>query len=509
MKKWALLGLLVVLVAVGAAAYVGMTRRIELTAPAGGPPAAPSPGPVFVDRESSIFVPARVTIAALHQAAEHAVPHRVNGSQDNPLPNPMENDRLDWWVTRKALTMRAANGRLALAAPLHGQAQFRGSLRPVGGDIGRMLGRLRPSIPISMHADLSGKAVLFAAPRLLPDWHIDPRLSGNITIDDASIPVPPFGRISVRGEAQKAVDRLRDDLVEKLAADLRSNDGLRAAAVKLWGDVARVVRLDAEGQPLWLAIEPAAIVATQPAIRPAEVEIGLGVRARLRLTSGQSAPATPQPAFPSSPELVARVAPGGFHLRVPAAQSWESLNEALAREVAGHDIAVPGEILAKSRVHVREISARADGAGIQVRLDFETRSEGWFTPTIEGVIWLRGTPVLDTEKQQLHITDLGLATATRDLLPRAALWLAAPTMLATLQQNMTVDLTAPAAEARARVEAALNRLGTLLPEGLRAESRVDRLVLTGLTVGQDALYLLLEADGRLVLGPIPLDTLLK
>ena len=181
------------------------------------PPLAP------VARNSVIVTPAAIALSAIHSALETAAPRNLAGKRDNPLPQLLSNAEIDWTVARSPLAVSGRPDALVVSTALSGTVratgQISGDAGNLAGALGGLLGsRLGQGIQnlqgktLDQRADLHGNVTLTARPSLLPAWRVEPNLTPQVALADASLAILG-AKLSVSNELTPFIERAVNDPV--------------------------------------------------------------------------------------------------------------------------------------------------------------------------------------------------------------------------------------------------------------------------------------------------------
>src|SRR5262249_25134600 len=137
----------------------------------------------------------------------------------------------------------------------------------LGGRLGQGLQNLQGKT-LDQRADIRGEVTLAARPSLLPAWRVEPNLTSQVALADASLPVLGV-KLSVSNELKPFFDRAVNEQMGALEARLRDDPFLELAARREWAKMCRSISLGAAaaGMPnLWLEVRPTRAFAAQPRI---------------------------------------------------------------------------------------------------------------------------------------------------------------------------------------------------------------------------------------------------
>src|SRR5262249_12921080 len=150
-----------------------------------------------VARNSVIVTPVAVALSAIHSALETAAPRNLAGKRDNPFPQMLSNSQLDWTVARGPLAVAGRSDALVLSTALSGTFRATGQISgeagnlagAIGGLLGGRVGQGMENLQgksLDQRADIRGEVTLAARPSLLPAWRVQPNLTSQVALADAS-----------------------------------------------------------------------------------------------------------------------------------------------------------------------------------------------------------------------------------------------------------------------------------------------------------------------------------
>jgi hypothetical protein len=481
-----------------------------------------------VSRSSRIVIPATISLGAIKDAMERA-PRELSGKSEIPLgPASAE---IAWSAARGPFAIAGGPDGLTLSAALSGtlraSAQL-GGLRPPEGftgppgfpgppggflrDIpGLPPGLLRPPGGPSdrgqaqpqaqgqgertseQRADISGDVVLTARPVLLPEWRVEPNLTAQVAISEASGNL--FGmKLSLSDQVRPLLERSITELVASLQARLGSSPLIEQAARQEWAKMCRSIPLGAgPGSPnLWLEVRPTRAFAAEPGIDQSALTLTFGVEAETRIVPSETKPDCP---FPARLELVAQAERGQVNIAVPVDVPFTELSRLLQAQLKGKTF--PQDRSGGFTATIQSIEDPASGNRLLMSLGVKANeTKSWFGFGGEAVIHVWGRPVLDRARQVLRIDAISVdiqSQAAFGLLGLAART-AVPYLEKTLAENAVVDLVPLAANARKSIEAAIADFQRSA-EGVRVDAAVTDLRLVGIEFDSKTLRVIAEADG--------------
>jgi hypothetical protein len=372
-----------------------------------------------------------------------------------------------------------------------------GFLRPPAGPSDR--GQAQPQAQSQgertseQRADISGDVVLTARPVLLPEWRVEPNLTAQVAISEASGNF--FGmKLSLSDQVRPLLERSITELVASLQARLGSSPLIEQAARREWAKMCRSIPLGAgPGSPnLWLEVRPTRAFAAEPGIDQSALTLTFGVEAETRIVPSETKPDCP---FPARLELVAQAERGQVNIAVPVDVPFTELSRLLQAQLKGKTF--PQDRSGGFTATIQSIEVAASGNRLLMSLGVKANeTKSWFGFGGEAVIHVWGRPVLDRARQVLRLDAISV-----DIQSQAALGLlglaartAVPYLEKTLAENAVVDLVPLAANARKSIEAAIADFQRSA-EGVRVDAAVTDLRLAGIEFDSKTLRVIAEADG--------------
>jgi hypothetical protein len=440
---------------------------------------------------------------------EAQAPRDLSGKRDNPLGQLLTNAELGWTIAHGPLALTGRPEGLAIVAPLNGTFRLTGQIgAQVGNQVGAIAGALGGIVTdqlgkqvggltgraLDQRADIGGSVNLLARPALLPNWRLEPNLTGQANIGDANLSVIGV-KINLSREVKPLLDRSVGEQIGQLQARIRNNPAIEVAARREWTKMCRAIPLGktAPGMPdLWLEVRPVRAVAAQPRIDAAAVTLTVGVEAETRITPAESKPECP---FPATIEIVPPMNEGRVAIGVPIDIPFTEANKLVEAQLKGRTF--PEDGTGAVEVTVQRASLAASGDRLLVSLRVKAREKtSWFGLGTEATVHVWGKPVLDAAQQVLRFTDVTLdvqSEAAFGLLGAAAR-AAIPYLKDALAENARIDLKPFAANARKSIEVAIadfRKSG----EGVQVDAAVTDLRLAGIAYDAKILRIIAEAQG--------------
>jgi hypothetical protein len=134
------------------------------------------------------------------------------------------------------------------------------------------------------------------------------------------------------------------------------------------------------------------------------------------------------------------------------------------------------------------------GNGLMLTVNFNARKG---RTTANGRLYIVGVPVYDAAKAELRVEELEFSVETKNILLKAADWLAHDSLLAELQQAVVFQLQDDLARATAKANAELEELKGKPPNGIGAVVKVTDLSVERLAFAKDRGFAIVTAKGKM------------
>ena len=463
------------------------------------PPLAPA------TRTSVIVTPVAIALAAIRDATEQAAPRDLTGKRENPLTQLLSNAEIGWTVARGPLVVTGRPDALVLSSTLNGTFRATGQISSqagnltgaignlLGGSLGQGMQNLTEKT-LDQRADIRGNVTVVARPTLRPAWRIEPNLTAQVSVADASLSLLGV-KLSVSNEVRPLLERTVSEQVATLASRVRDDPFLELAARREWAKMCRSVPLGAAapGMPnLWLELRPTRAFAAQPHIDATALTLTVGVQAETRIVPSESKPDCP---FPAQLELVPQIEQGRVNVGVPIDIPFTEVNRLLEAQLKGKIFPEDKSGAFVATVQGVKLAASGDRLLISLRIK-ANENKSWFGFGAEATVHVWGRPVLDRGRQLLRLDDVALdveSEAAFGLLGAAAR-AAVPYLEKTVADNAVVDLQPLAANARKSIETAIADFRKN-SGGVRVDAAVTDLRLAGIEFDAKTLRVIAEANG--------------
>ena len=458
-----------------------------------------------VTRTSTIIAPVGIAALAIRDAMEANAPRDLTGKKENPLSDLLGKADIGWTVTRGPFAVNGASNGLNISTVLNGSLRVTGQIATQGGNLTGALGGLLgdklgsevqklATRALDQRLDFRGNVTVNSRPALLPNWRLEPNLTGNVALADGGVQVAGV-KLNVSSEVKPLLDKQVSEQIATLSNKLRSDRGMENAARKQWGQMCRSIPLGAAaaGAPsLWLEIKPTRAFAAQPQILADWVVLTLGVEAETRIVPSATTPDCP---FPARLDLVAGLDQGKVSLGVPIDVPFTELNRVLELQLKGKTFPETGDAPGQITVLSSNIAASGERLLISLRVKAkETKS--WLGLGAEATVYVWGKPLLDREQQIIRLTDITVdvqSEAAFGLLGTAAR-AAIPYLQKALADNAVIDLKPFAARALKSIDTAIADFQAPV-DGVEVEASITGLRMTGIEFDSKTFRVTGEAEG--------------
>ena len=425
---------------------------------------------------TNLTLPVRMSLENLEGLLERELRRNMSGTEEISISG-VKNERIEWSMNRSSIRLSVDHGRLRASTTISGTVRLRGKVRPFG-----------PSFSVS--ADLSTAARLWMRPTLAADWHLQPNVEANATVQRAEIDIP-LSTISVRTQAQRAVNRLVERLESRLNDRIGDDDSLAELGRELWESSHRTFNVATE-PPTWIVLVPVRVGATQVRTNNEGVSFEVFVAGSTSVVIGA------QPAGQAMgdlPELhiSEEQSEGEIELAVPVFVEWEALDSVIANRVRARPVVHQGRSGVLT-VHEISLSGREAGA-LLVSATVSLEPTGWIdrvlsffglTETLKGqVVEMSARPALSEAGRSVRLDGVDMTVSSSELLEAVArtyTWLTDQTIESLVEQNAIVDLERQLEDAEAKVQSSLDEVtkglgerGFVVDVDLRPVTRLSSL----------------------------------
>jgi hypothetical protein len=320
-------------------------------------------------------------------------------------------------------------------------------------------------------------------------------LSSQLSLADTAVSIAGV-KINIGNEAKPLIDKTVEREVSALENRLRNDPFVERTAREQWAKMCRSLPLGggATGLPeLWLEMRPVRAAAAQPQIDAQNVTLTVGVQAETRIVATATKPSCP---FPAQLELVPPMDNGKLAVSLPIDLPFTELNKLLEAQLKGKRFPEGTNEPVDVEVLGADIAAAGDRLAILLKVKAHER-KSWFGFGAQATIQIWGKPTLDPKAQILRLTELSLAVESEAAfgLLGAAARAAVPYVQKALADKAQIDLKPFAADAKAKITAALADFQKSGAAGVRVDANIDDVRLTGIEFDSRTLRVTAEAEG--------------
>jgi len=376
--------------------------------------------------ESSISVPIAVDVALIEGVANARLPNDLLSR-----PGIEAGDGVTAGiVVRRAgpVTVEARHGKLHLRVPV--EADITADWQPVGL-VGLMARGKR------QHIKTRATFVVRAEIDLGVDAQWNLATATEATLHWEQDPVVQVGPLNLKLSALAGdrIDAQFASVVRTIDDQLRKQIPMRYLITQAWTAAFRTVRIGARGDR-WLVLRPTGVFLGDVQTRDGQVFLDAAIRGVFRVIVGEE----PQAAAPTP--LPTRSAPPGepgVALDVPVSLTFEAANRQLDERLEGQVLEVALDVVGRSiPLTIAAVEIYPSGERVAVALEFSADLPGaWFD--VSGLVYLVGTPTLDTRRNQLSIADLTYDSRTNVVLVDVAEWMLHGTIVHRVQERLVFD----------------------------------------------------------------------
>ena len=378
------------------------------------PPAQPRPVP-----RSTVAAQIEIPLIELDSLINRVVPQQLYHEEGKRVGGGLARATLDIDLQRNGdVYLRTREGRLISHIPLRAE----GTVHKIGVS--------RPfETTFTVHAvtELS----------LDSTWATDARTYGGFTWQETPsiklLGIP----ISLKGIAEKAIDRQLERLAPRIDSLIEERVNLRGRVENLWKELGEPIALR-EMPPVWIQVRPAEVFFVPAVSREDTLVYGLQVHAFAETIVGD-APALPDlgplPPLRLLPDSLAQDTTAAFLVNLPVSMSYDDANALIAGAVGGRDLDVKDRVA----VSLGEIELYPHHPFVVARVDFGAGLSGGGMGT-QGRVFLRGTPLYDPATQTVRIDSFTYDMASEDALLRAADFMLRDTLLAQTRERLVLPV---------------------------------------------------------------------
>ncbi len=339
----------------------------------------------------------------------------------------------------------------------------------------------------SVDVDVTGTIRAFASPEITESWSVQPNFDLTGQVSRAEARIKHIGGIDITGHVQGPVSNALNDAKRDVEANLSEMLDPRDDAKRIWDEMSSVHKI-ADSPPTWLRIVPRKVSFAGFQYREDRISSALALELETTVHAQQAPPDVEKTPLPNL-DLGNPVA-DTFELLLPTEVSHRVLNDQLDAALSKQSIALTNN----ASITIQDVAIEPLGDGVLFMLQFEA-SQGRLSA--KGKLYLVGIPALDVEQSELRIEQLEFSVETKNLLLKAADWLAHSQILDEIKKLAVFELEDELTKAKARANEELARLRKQLPKEIRGNVEVKNLNVDGIRVTKDGIYAMVKADGKM------------
>ncbi|TAF35749.1 MAG: DUF4403 family protein [Cytophagales bacterium] len=199
---------------------------------------------------------------------------------------------------------------------------------------------------------------------------------------------------------------------------------LKTQVEKIWLSMQKPILLDKKAQTIWLINNPVAISAMQPKARDGMLTIPLALQTSLQTLVGEAPNVEPRP-LPNL-KLVTHV-PDSFKIYMNCRAFYTALAELVNKKLEKKVFEKGG-----ASIKVKEVSI--DGGGQELLVGLRLKGD------LNGHVYLKGKPFIDTAKQVLFIQDFAFDIHSEEVLLSVGDWLLNSTLKTYIEESVAIPM---------------------------------------------------------------------
>lgn len=253
----------------------------------------------------------------------------------------------------------------------------------------------------------------------------------------------PLDQCEVTVFSFNATDQLMKEIktsLKDLAVDIDKQIGatdIRKEVEKAWGTMSKPFAIDQYG---YLYLSPSRISVSNFQLNGSLLNFSIAMEAypsiQLTKSAGKQNPLPNLSPYPKK---------SGFNINLDLIGNYDSLSRLLTSELRGKEI-----LIKKNKIIL-------DSANIYGAADQQLSFKIAFSGKRSGVLYLKGTPTFDPQKQEISFPDLTFDLQTKNALLKSAKWLFNDKITQTIRQYSIYNLTDLLKDAGQKLEKELNR----------------------------------------------------
>lgn len=458
------------LLAVSVASILSVTR-VSAQPRTAQPEPASSSIMSFDEYKSSFLLPISIESSRLAQLIDAHAPRTLRGTQSLDI-DVVGEERLEYSISRSALSVNAANDRIRLTTSLSGYATAKWCYHVL---FGCWNDQKTAFITAQANATFSN---IYIGNNWTP--HADVAL--DVNVQSATISIAGFD-IDVGGPVQRAIDRELPGLSRDAIALVAALD-ITPALADAWQAMHQTlpVSTDPDG---WLSIQPDSLGISAVTAANDQVNVSIVMSSTMAMHFGTEPETEQRPMnrVPVVPDTVP-----AFRVRVPVLVSLDDVGAQLNACCSPVVVALgDGQSVSFSDLNLED-----QGGRLSLRADFSISGHS----TLSGTVRILASPFLDGDV--LRLDTLEFVADSASTLAQAAPGVAQPLIIERLRDALLVDLFPYYEDARTRLEASLDYLETGPSVALTLD--MDGVTLVSVTAGDGNLVVIAELTGEATIG---------
>lgn len=417
---------------------------------------------------SVIHLPVQYRVSALQEM----INEKIKGKFVNKWMTLSESgDSLHLEITRQAeIKLRRDRNTLFYSVPLKISGSVKAKIAGV---------KIKNATPVSAeivahlatNIHLNEKWELITSSKLVRiDWIKEPKLK------------VAFANINLRGAIDKFLSSNEEHLIAKADQAARQLLNTRKVVEKLWNDIQKPIRINKKGVDVWLKATGHDLSGYLEETDPDLISLMIRLQAITRIyVEGDVVPPANLvlPAFHRSEQHN-----DSLIVYAHASLPFNAINKVLTDELTGKPLSAKG--FSTSIKHVRVYGTR-EGIAIELKVKGD----------VDGLVYVRGTPVFDTVSYTLRIDRFNFDIDSENSLLNSADWLLHSKLLDLISEKLIVDVKPIAARLPEIIMQAIEKGKT----GEKIDIKVDTLHVQPQTllVTRKNLQVIARASGRATL----------
>lgn len=325
----------------------------------------------------------------------------------------------------------------------------------------------------------NGTINLNASPNISANWEIVPNLTGSLNFHEACVHFGP--KVSVRTLLKEQADPLLNKELQKIGGQIASQLSLKTEIMPLWQSLGKPLSLTGN---VWATLQPTVVYFQNPHITNDQLQLNVGLDFKSRTYVGsepQSVEIGPLPSLSQRNETHSR-----FNFLIPATVQYAELSKVLNDSLANQSLTIDDNI----EVNINSLELYGDSKHVYLKTNFKAN---YSNVKAKGVLYLKGSPKLDTESQTLRVANIDFDIKTKNILFESAEWLVKESLVKNIEEKAVINLTDYIGPLKEQFNQQLENL--TIADKLVIQGVIDRVALKDVLLGEKGLTVLVEASG--------------